>query len=227
MNNQSYQDKVNDLILKGMSPQDAAIIAQQIQTPATSGMSGIGQEQISKMPAELAKRVGETYPFSDEQKVYENMQALGSKMGKGTQTGGKYGVFVGDPLGAFTGGAMQTYGGMSALQNALRAKETFGEVTKGWADGDTSKSSSTVDPAYNMQAGVDTGLGAMAARNNARFNKPQQLPKPSMMPAQTYPASPSANPMQNATPYGVNGIPLVKPAGMSDEDWATIQSLRG
>jgi hypothetical protein len=194
MNNQSYQDKVNDLILKGMSPQDAAIIAQQIQTPATNGMSGIGQEQIRKMSPELAQRVGETYPFSDEQKVYENMQALGSKMGKGTQTGGKYGVFVGDPLGAFAGGAMQAYGGGRALANALRAKETFGEVTKGWADGDTSKSSSAVDPVYDM-------------------------------PAQTYPASPSQ--MQNATPYGVNGIPLVKPAGMSDEDWATIQSLRG
>jgi hypothetical protein len=212
----NYQATYDQLIQSGVDPQKATILAQQMGSQQTS-MGNQASQDLANMNPELARKIGETYPFSDEQKVYENMQALGSKMGKGTTTPGKYGVFVGDPLGAFAGGAMQTYGGMSALQNALRAKETFGDYAASKAKPDTSIGDTA---GYDMQAGVDTGLGAMAARNNQRFSQPQQS-------TQTYAAKPPVNPMQNATPYGVNGVPMVKPAGMSDEEWATIQSLRG
>ena len=240
MSNQSYQDYISYLMTsKGMSPQEATIEAQKMNTQTDSSMASMASKDLANMTTDMARKIGETYPFSDEQKVYENMQALGSKMGKGTQTGGKYGVFVGDPLGAFAGGAMQTYGSLSALQNALRAKEIFGEYGASKAG---KKDSSTVDPAYDMQAGIDTGLSEMAARNNARFNKPQQLPKPSMMPAQTYPAKQPVTP--NAQPYPVEPtvstpsgsssmpssgslmLPKGKPPYMSDEQWARINALQ-
>ncbi len=72
----------------------------------------------------------ESWGYKSRSDAYDTMAAVGSKMGKGTTTPGKYGVFVGDPLGAFAGGAMQTYGMGSKLADALRTSDTFKNLGK-------------------------------------------------------------------------------------------------
>jgi hypothetical protein len=85
---------------------------------------------FDKLSDEQRQALLESWGYKSRSDAYDTMAGYATKIGKGTTTPGKYGVFVGDPMGAFASGAMGSYAMGSKLADALRTTDTFKNLGK-------------------------------------------------------------------------------------------------
>jgi len=120
-----------------------------------------------KLTPEQAQMLAKQWGYSGVSDAYTGMRDAVKGAGKGTYTPGKYGVYVGNPMGAFAEGFGNSYSSGMQLAEALRARDELGGLGGTGAGNATSPSVSSMNDATTY-----------AAKPPAQFNGRQLVQHP-------------------------------------------------